>query len=276
MEKSANRIIAVVLVGFLAFFCLYLLFLPGFEPSFEKAPALHFTMLLYALLSVLALTAIDKRRLHARHLLCAGGLGLLSVAVFLPREGNTLDFHLLGLTPFAVVTANLLTGVTVALVFLLVLSLASDHDIQKTLIRPFTAKNMLVYFGILCAFVLVYWALTKFRAPGAITLLDIPGCIGAGVSEEVILRLLPFAFALFLGGGKSGSKPLTFLLMTIPFTLLHFFDEFLFAGFIATLPALIQFWIVAAVPMTLLFWKRDLFTAISVHVLWDVLATLFA
>jgi len=46
MEKSANRIIAVVLVGFLAFFCLYLLFLPGFEPSFEKAPALHFTMLL--------------------------------------------------------------------------------------------------------------------------------------------------------------------------------------------------------------------------------------
>ncbi len=275
MEKSARKALWIALIGFLACFIVYLLFLPNFEPRFEKEPALHFTAVLYALLSVLALTTIDRKRLHRRHWLIASALGLLSLAVFLPRDGNTLNFHMLGLTPFVVVTANLLIGVTVALVYLLVLSLAADHDIQKTLVRPFTAKNVLIYVGILCVFTLIYWAFAKFRAPGAITLMDIPGCVSAGVSEEVLFRLLPFAFALSLSKGKRASKPLTFLLMTVPFTLLHFFGAFLSVNFLSTLPALIQFWIVAAVPLTLLFLKRDLFTTISVHILWDILAVLF-
>jgi hypothetical protein len=275
MEKRARKSLCVVLIGFLAFFIVYLLFLPDFEPRFDQAPALHFTAILYALLSTLAATAIDRKRLHRQHWLIAGALLLLSAAVFLPRDGDTLNFYMLSLTPFIVLSINLLIGVTVALGFLLVISLASDSDIQTKLIRPFTAKNILIYFGILCTFVFVFWALTKFRAPNAIALWEIPGCIGAGISEEVLFRLLPYAFALSLGHGKINAKLLTFLLMSVPFTLMHFVGAFLTDGFLTILPAMLQFWVIAAVPLTLLFLKRDLFTAISVHILWEVLAVTF-
>lgn len=275
LEKNAKKILAAALVGFILFYSLYLLLLSNFEPRYEKEPAVYFVMIFYALISLIAIVSINRKRLHIRHILIAGALGFLSITMVLPRNGNTPTFQLPGLSLFVVLSVNLLSGVTVALGFLLAGSLASEYDIQKRLIHPLTVKNVLFYCGILSLFVLIFWALTKFRPPNAISIWEISSFVGAGVSEEVLFRLLPYAFALHLSRGKNDAKLLTFLLMTIPFTLLHFFAQILSVGFFATLPALLQTWIVAAIPLALLFLKRDLFTAISVHILWDVLAIIF-
>ena len=71
--------------------------------------------------------------------------------------------------------------------------------------------------------------------------------------------------------GKEPPKLLAFFIMVIPFALLHVIDEVVAYGFFHSLPALIHVCLVAA-PITILAWKRDLFTAMGVHFIYDLIS----
>ena len=64
---------------------------------------------------------------------------------------------------------------------------------------------------------------------------------------------------------------MTFLVMVVLFAMLHVVEEVVSYGFFRSLPILIQVCLVAA-PITILTWKRDLFTAIGVHFIYDVIS----
>lgn len=76
---------------------------------------------------------------------------------------------------------------------------------------------------------------------------------------------------MYMCKGKEPPKLVTFLVMVVPFAMLHVVDEVVAYGFFHSFPNLIQVCLVAA-PITILAWKRDLFTAIGVHFIYDVIS----
>ena len=80
---------------------------------------------------------------------------------------------------------------------------------------------------------------------------DILSIFRALVSEEVIFRLFIFSVIVYMCKGKEPPKLVTFLVMVVPFAMLHVVDEVVSYGFFHSLPNLIQVCLVAA-PITTL------------------------
>ena len=76
---------------------------------------------------------------------------------------------------------------------------------------------------------------------------------------------------MYMCKGKEPPKLMTFLVMVVLFAMLHVVEEVVSYGFFHSLPNLIQVSLVPA-PITILAWKRDLFTAIGVHFIYDVIS----
>lgn len=281
MKKAVWRKQSIILVGSIVLFFLYMFFLPEVHLKFGKELELLFAMMLYITVIICALLKIDRSRIEKRDFVVACACGLLSMAYFLPRDQNTLNFHIPGITPARVIIVNLVIGITVTLAYLLSVSRASAYGVRKTVMRPITAGNVKTYLGILLVVCVVFWvskgfkAPAEFKAPIGISLLQILSFIGVGISEEVIFRFLPYAYSISLGEGNNHSRILTFLLMTLFFTLLHFITPIYNNGFFATLPTILQWLLVSTTPITLLYLKRDLFTAISAHALIDILSMFY-
>lgn len=276
MDKSTKKIL-LLLCGSVAIIASYITFLPFVSSGYDIGASIHFSMILYPLIAVCALYNLDPKAIAKKHIATACLLGGLTLAVCLPIVNGRIDFLLPYFNMPTVILINVIIGGTVALAYLWSIGLTTQLENRIELIKKVNAKNILTYFAIMLTFAFGAWVLSGFETSmNRVGLLTIISCISVGVSEEVIFRLLPYSIIGGLSKGKPYPNVLAFILMTVPFVLLHFIEAINTNGFLHTLPSIFSAWLIASVPLTVVFVKRDLFTAMSVHFLYDMLVYVFA
>jgi len=200
---------------------------------------------------------IDFEKLAKKDYIIALSLSLLSIGVTSPVN-----------------YMGIISGICALFAYLGSVTLSDNNESKMHLLRSGEVKDIMKSIAVIlfigCVFIFMEW-LGQNPLRFSFDILSIFRALGAGVSEEVIFRLFIFSVIVYMCKGKEPPKLVTFLVMVVPFAMLHVVDEVVAYGFFHSLPNLIQVCLVAA-PITILAWKRDLFTAIGVHFIYDVIS----
>ena len=230
------------------------------DHTMNKGYTFRVFTILYGSISISSVLIIDLKMLQKRDLAAAIVLGLLSVGIHMPLD-------LLGI----------LTGITVFFSYLVGKKLAGFCDERMVLFH----KNGFLALGI--DFAIIFLAGAAFlialsdRHLETGKLLDVGvifNAVSAGVSEEIIFRMFFFSLCMYLAKGKKIPKAIVFIVLMLPFAMLHIIDKFIYFGWLSTIPDLISICGITAV-LILLAWKRDIFTAIGVHFMYDYMLSIF-
>ena len=169
---------------------------------------------------------------------------------------------------------GIISGICAFFAYLGSVTLSCNYESKMLLLRSGEVKDIMKSIAVIifigCIFIFMEW-LGQNPLRFSFDILSIFRALGAGVSEEIIFRLFIFSVILYICKGKEPPKLLAFLAMVIPFALLHVIDEVVAYGFFHSLPTLIHVCLVTA-PITILAWKRDLFTAMGVHFIYDLIS----
>ncbi|ESL02528.1 CAAX amino terminal protease family protein [Catonella morbi ATCC 51271] len=222
-----------------------------------KPYTFHLFGIIYTFIILCSVVIIDFEKLAKKDYIIALCLGLLSIGVTSPVN-----------------YMGIISGICAFFAYLGSVTLNCNYESIMLLLRFGEVKDIMKSIAIIifigCIFIFMEW-LGQNPLRFSFDILSIFRALGAGVSEEVIFRLFIFSVIVYMCKGKEPPKLLAFLIMVIPFALLHVIDEVVVYGFFHSLPALIQVCLVAA-PITILAWKRDLFTAMGVHFIYDVIS----
>lgn len=273
-DAAAKRKILILLVGSVLVFAAYSLFSVSVEVTHEKGRTYHATAVLYVSLSVYAVYRTDYGKVRRKDVLLGCLYGVLSIFIVMSMPGGHSGFSWESIRGMGLDAVDLVVGGTVVVVYLLCVSLAEPLEGRLTA-GLFSVRNGSRFIPVVVGFTLVYWACTGFASPVRIGMLDVLQPISAAVSEEVIFRLFPYLLVLTIGKGKMPSKVLCVLLMTVPHVIVHYFDLVHTMGFIPLLVGAAKVMLLAALPLTLVFFKFGLWTAMAVHFLYDFLQLLF-
>ena len=274
MPKFLKNKINIMLIGFLVILYIYILFLPPLRNGYNMAVRIHFFIILYTVLSTIAFIIIDIKNINKKYFIYATIYGFFSMFVFIPSVNGKISFSSeVGYQN--VIIINLVNAITASMLYLLSVSINSSYKDNKLNNIKFNLKNTIRYFIIVFLFIICFWALRGFKVPSKIKLIDVISFISAGISEEIIFRLFPYSVALRLGNGELSSKKSVVLLMTIPFTLIHFLDAIYVNGIIDNLFYIVGMCVFQAIPITVIFFRRDLFSAILIHLLFNICSNIF-
>lgn len=266
MFKKEKKII--ILCEFITLLTVYIIFLPLISSVNITGSIFRFSMILYTSLSVIALFNLQTKYISRNNTILAIILGFLSIAICVPIENGQISLSLSGDILASLMFTNGITGVTVTLVYLLSCSLINQSRSESE-IKINCVDNIFSTCVIMLVTILVFWVLTGFKTPtGRINILYVIQNISVGISEEVIFRLLPYSYVLFHVKKSSYTKILSFLLMTIPFVIVHFLRVEINIGSIFG-------YLCFTIPITIIFLKKGLFVSILVHSLYGILQYIF-
>ena len=222
-----------------------------------KPYTFHLFGIIYTFIILCSVVIIDFEKLAKKDYIIALCLGLLSIGV--TRPVNYM---------------GIISGICALFAYLGSVTLSGNYESKMLLLRSGEVKDIMKSIAIIlfigCVFIFMEW-LGQNPLRFSFDILSIFRALGAGVSEEVIFRLFIFSVIVYMCKGKEPPKLLAFLIMVIPFAMLHVVDEVVAYGFFHSFPNLIQVCLVAA-PITILAWKRDLFTAMGIHFVYDLIS----
>lgn len=133
-------------------------------------------------------------------------------------------------------------------------------------------KDILINIGIILLYGVVI-AIYKIVQDNLSVIHDISiklfvSALAAGISEEIIFRFFVYSLMLCFNKGKDPYKILAYIIMIVPFAILHIIDIIVFNGFYQALPTFITVCF-TILPCTWIAMKRDVFTAIGIHFIYD-------
>lgn len=226
-----------------------------------KSYTFHLFGIIYSFIILCSIVIIDLEKIVKKDYIIALCLGLLSIGV-------TSPINYMGV----------LSGICTLFAYLGSMTLSAEYNNKIILIRStefkYIMESIAVILSIVCAFIFIEWTLGKNPAIFNFEIIMLFRAIGAGISEEIIFRLFIFSIILHICKGEEPPKLLTFFVMVIPFALLHVIDQAVYNGFINSLYTIIQI-VLIITPITMLAWKKDLFNAIGVHIIYDLVSMSF-
>ena len=199
-----------------------------------KPYTFHLFGIIYTFIILCSVVIIDFEKLAKKDYIIALCLGLLSIGVTSPVN-----------------YMGIISGICALFAYLGSVTLSGNYESKMHLFRSGEVKDIMRSIAIIlfigCVFIFMEWL---GQNPLRFSF-DILSIFRALVSEEVIFRLFIFSVIVYMCKGKEPPKLVTFLVMVVPFAMLHVVDEVVSYGFFHSLPNLIQVCLVAA-PITIL------------------------
>lgn len=242
----------------------YIAFAQLIGMGFEKVYTYMFFAILYGMISIASVIILQWEKLSKKDWILAIIFGVLA-------SGNAFSIGVPEELAWRIHLMGAVAGITTFFVFLACISLRYDGEEEMRLIAGGSQKEILLdILSVVLAGMLFYffkgqhtngWMGIGFYARNLISPL------GAGVSEEIMFRLFPYMIFYKVGKGEV-SKPFLFLVMVVPFTLVHTLDSVVCYGWGSAVAICIPIGIIAVV-LSVIALKRDVFTAMGVHAMYD-------
>ena len=235
-------------------FGVYVKTMPGAD-AHPGAYMVHFFNILLSFIIMVSIPFLKFQDYTKKDWIIAGLLGILSMG-----------------TPWPIQTMSIIKGACVFITYLASKTLYGEYETRMEL---FNATNLREFLGDLKWMLIVsvpYLALAVITNATPIQfnlqLHLIIEALGSSVSEEILFRLFLFSVIVRVSKGEVESKFLAILIMALPFAIFHFVDIGVYHGFLAAFMDGLSLSIVV-IPITLLALKRNVFTAIGAHFLYN-------
>ena len=118
-------------------------------------------------------------------------------------------------------------------------------------------------------YVIILWINLLLSGNGRIGLKNFYSSVGAGVSEEIIFRWFVLTFMRQMNRGKEIGSILYYSMVLIPFSMLHRIDLLVLQGINDSIIFDIINLSLFVFPLAVLVRKRDVFTAMVLHIVFD-------
>lgn len=216
--------------------------------------------IIYLFIILCSLLLIDITKIDVRELFISFALGIASIFITIPVN-----------------ICGILSGICTSMSYLIVKCFISTYGNYLDIFPSNKSKlkkdlSIIIIISTVLLILKCYPALEINR--NILFTIDIPllfRSLGAGISEEMIFRALMYGLLLKIGNNEE--KPpfiLVLLIMTIPFTLLHFVEPYINYGLSGCIN--LFSYLLCSILLALLLYKRDIFTATIVHMVIDVIS----
>lgn len=221
---------------------------------------------LYAIFIFITIFVIDIEKLTKKDMVIALSLGLISIGIIIPIS-----------------IIGCFSGLCTSCTYLASKSVSYNYKNNICFICSKKFKFILLnigiiflYGGFIATYKIVQGNLSiQHDISTKIFVKVFISALGAGISEEIIYRFFVYSIMLHLNRGKEPYKVLAYIIMIVPFAMLHIIDIISFNDFYQAFPMLVNVCI-TILPCTLIAMKRDVFTAIGIHFIYDFVIILFS
>lgn len=249
--------ISVFLLMSIMIFVIYCITIPT-QNIHDKTYTFNLFSIIYSFIILCAILIIDFSTLTKIDSIVALIIGLFSIGV-------TTPINIMGI----------LSGICAVFAYLVSVSVFQNNKYKMCFLYSKKFRDIIIDIIIIISICFIFVLLQLFSSQETISFnlnLDVVfRAVGAGISEEVIFRMFIYAIILKIFDKDEPPAILTFLLMIVPFAILHTVDLAVSNGIITIIPIVLQVSL-TIIPCTLLAWKRDLCTAIGVHICYNILS----
>lgn len=233
---------------------LYCCLIPKKEIVFYKYYTYGITCIIYPLIIIFSANNIKIERINKKRWITASILGILGSMV-------------------AVNWIGVLSGICTFFSYLYCVCQNDSLEKNTQLIKEKNKEYILDDFRIILIGIVIYiiilWINLLLNGNGKIGLKNFYSSVGAGVSEEIIFRWFILTFMRQMNKGKEIGSILYYSIVLIPFSMLHMIDLLVLQGISYSIIFDIINLSLFVFPLAVLVRKRDVFTAILLHIIFD-------
>jgi len=233
---------------------LYCVLIPKKDAVFYKYYTYEICFIIYIIIIIFAIKNTELEKFNRKKWISAIVLGIL---------GSMAAPNWLGV----------LSGICTFFSYLYCISKNDIFEINTQLIREKNKEYILDDFKIICIGFVIYfiilWITTLLSENGKIGLKNFGSSVGAGVSEEIIFRWFILTFMRQMNKGQEIGSILYYSMVLVPFSVLHVVDMLVLQGINYNIIFNIINLSIFVLPLAVLVKKRDVFTAIVLHFVFD-------
>jgi len=252
----------IILFFFYSLFIFYLMISPPVEPDHHMFYTLYAFGILISTIGLTSIFCIKLEALKKVHFISALIFGVLSMAITIP-----------------LIITGVAMGISTFFIYLASISLSHTSEYRMKMITSFKLRDISIDLLLIATIALSFMLLhinTLITSDVSFQINLIPllfvalNSLAPAISEEIIFRMFLFALMIKINKGYNVSTITMLIIMIVPFVLIHVIDIAVIYGFWHpnTLGIIISITPVSVV-ISVLALKRNIFTAIGVHFMYN-------